>query len=40
MRNIFHEKSYTKRGAEELVPDPFLKNLKLSVSLNQQPRVL
>ena len=26
LRNIFLDKSYTKSGGENLVPDPFLKN--------------
>ena len=34
MRNIFHEKSYAKYG-EETIPRPFLKKLKLSISLDQ-----
>ena len=34
MRNIFVEKSYTKRAREKYVsPDPFLKNSKLSISV-------
>ena len=34
MRNIFLEKSSTKRGVEGS-PRPFYKNSKMSVSLNQ-----
>ena len=39
MRNIFVEKSYTKCG-EETIPRSFSKKLKLSISLDQQPKVL
>ena len=34
MRNIFLEKSYTKRGGE-IIPRPFSGKLKLSISLDQ-----
>ena len=34
MRNIFAERSYTKRGGETL-PRPFSKKSKLSISLDQ-----
>ena len=34
MRNIFVEKSYTKRGGET-IPRPFSKKSKLSISLDQ-----
>ena len=37
MRNIFLEKSYLRCGEETI---PFAKNLKLSTSLDQQPKVL
>ena len=37
MGNIFLEKSYTKHG--ETSPRPFSKNLKLSISLDQLPKV-
>ena len=39
MRNIFLEKSYKKCG-EETSPRPFSEKLKLSVSLDQQSKVL
>ena len=39
MRKIFLEKSYTKCGGET-IPRPFSQKLKLSISLNQLPRVL
>ena len=39
IRNIFLEKSYTKCGWET-IPRPFSKNSKLSVSLDQQSKVL
>ena len=39
MRNIFVEKSYTKCG-EEIIPRPLSKKSKLSVSLDQQRKVL
>ena len=39
MRNIFLEKSYTKCGGG-LVPRPFYKKSKLSISLDQQPETL
>ena len=39
MRNIFLEKSYTK-WVEKLVPDSFLKKLKLIISLDQWSKVL
>ena len=39
MRNIFLEKSYTKRG-EETSPRPFSEKLKLSLSLGQWSEVL
>ena len=35
-RNIFLEKSYTKRGGKT-IPRPFPKKSKLSISLNQYP---
>ena len=38
-RNIFLEKSYTKCG-RETSPRPFSAKLKLSISLDQQPKVL
>ena len=34
IRNIFLEKSYTKCGGE-IIPRPFSKKLKLSISLDQ-----
>ena len=34
MRNIFHEKSYTKHGGET-IPKPFSKKIKFSISLDQ-----
>ena len=37
MRNTFLKKSYAKRGAET-IPRPFSKKLKLSISLDQQPK--
>ena len=39
MRKIFLEKSYRKCGGES-IPRPFSKNLKLSISLDQQAKVL
>ena len=39
MRNIFLEKSYTKCDGET-TPRPFSKKLKLSISLDQQSKVL
>ena len=39
MRNIFLEKSYTKSGGET-IPRPFSKKSKLSISLDQQSKVL
>ena len=39
IRNIFLEKSYTKCGGETS-PRPFSEKLKLSISLDQQPKVL
>ena len=39
MRNIFVEKSYTKCGGET-VPRPFSQKSKLSISLDQQSKVL
>ena len=39
MRNIFLEKSYTKCGGETF-PRPFSKKSKLSISLDQLPKVL
>ena len=39
MRNIFVEKSYTK-CAGETIPRPLSKNSKLSISLDQQRKVL
>ena len=39
IRNIFFEKSYTKGGGET-IPRPFPKKLKMSISLDQQPKVL
>ena len=39
MRNIFVEKSFEKHG-EEIIPRPFFKKSKLSVSLDQQLKVL
>ena len=39
MRNIFHEKLYTKCG-RETIPSPFSKKSKLSISLDQQTKVL
>ena len=39
MRNVFLEKSYTKYG-EETSPRPFSGRLKLSIALDQQPKVL
>ena len=38
-RNIFVEKSYTNFGGETN-PRPFSKKLKLTTSLDQQPKVL
>ena len=39
MRNIFLEKSYTKCSGET-IPRPFSKKSKLSISLDQQSKVL
>ena len=39
MRNIFLEKSYTKYGGET-IPRPFSKKSRLSISLDQQFKVL
>ena len=39
MRNIFHEKSYTKCGGETS-PRPFSEKLKLTISLDQWSKVL
>ena len=39
MRNIFLEKSYTKRG-EETIPRIFFNASKLSISLDQSSKVL
>ena len=39
MRNIFLEKSYTKCGGET-TPRPFSKKTKLSISRDQQSKVL
>ena len=39
MRNIFFEKLYTKGGGETS-PRPFSEKLKLSISLDQQSKVL
>ena len=39
MRNTFFENSYTK-GRGETTPRPFSRKLKLSISLNQQSKVL
>ena len=39
MRNIFYEKSYTKCG-RETIPKPFSKKSKLSISLDQDSKVL
>ena len=39
IRNIFVEKSYT-RCAGETIPRPLSKKLKLSISLDQQCKVL
>ena len=39
MRSVFLEKSYTKYG-EETSPRPFSGRLKLSIALDQQPKVL
>ena len=39
MRNIFHEKSYTKCDGET-IPRPFSKKSKLSISLGQESKVL
>ena len=38
-RNIFLEKSYRKWG-RETIPRPFFKKSKLTVSLDQYPKVL
>ena len=39
MRNIFFEKSYTKCGGET-IPRPFLRKLKLGISLYLELKVL
>ena len=39
MRNIFLEESYTQ-CCEDIIPRPFSKNLKLSVSLIRQSEIL
>ena len=39
MKNIFLEKSCTKYG-RETIPRPFNKNSKLTISLDQQSKVL
>ena len=39
MRNIFLEKSYTKYG-KEVIPRPFSRKPKLSISLDQYSKVL
>ena len=39
MRNIFREKSYTKCG-REASSRPFSEKLKLTISLDQWPKVL
>ena len=39
MRNVFVEKSYTKCGGET-IPRPLAKKSKLSISLDQQCKVL
>ena len=39
MRNIFPEKSYTK-CVGETIPKPFSEKIKLSISLDQQSKVL
>ena len=39
MRNIFLEKSYTKCDGETS-PRPFSEKLKLSISQDQQPKIL
>ena len=39
MRNIFLEKLYTKYDGE-IIPKPFSKKARLSISLNQQSKVL
>ena len=39
MRNLFFEKSYTECGGKS-IPRPFPKKLKLSMSLDQQSKVL
>ena len=39
MKNIFHEKPYTKYGGETR-PGPFSEKLKLSISLDQQSEFL
>ena len=38
MRNNFQKKSFTKCGGET-IPRPFSKKSKLSISLNQYPKV-
>ena len=40
MRNTFYEKSYTKCGGEIIIPRLFSKKSKLSISLDQQSKVL
>ena len=39
IRNLFFEKSYTECGGKS-IPRPFPKKLKLSMSLDQQSKVL
>ena len=39
MSNTFREKSYTKSGGET-IPRPFLKNSKLSISQDEESKVL
>ena len=39
LRNIFREKSFTKRGGET-IPRPFYKNSELSISLDQYSKIL
>ena len=39
MRNIFHEKSYTKCG-RKTIPRPFSQNSKLSMSLDRYSEIL
>ena len=38
MRNIFLKKDNAQNVVEKLVPDPFFKKSKLSISLNQQSK--